>query len=316
MNAAPSQPDPLAKKVLAHRPHKHTFDRVTLYPGDCMDVLAGMEANSIHLVVSDPPYFLDGLDGDWRKGANVPPSNGAVGGLPIGMKFDPAQGSRLQEFLQPIAGQLFRVMRPGAFLLLFSAPRLAHRMALAAECAGFEIRDQFAWRFRAKAQFKAFTQDHFVERRPDLSDTEKRKAIKKLAGRRTPQLRPQFEAIICAQKPKAGTFVDNWLAYETGLIDAGQTLNGNVPSTVMEVEKPPKDDFNSHLTPKPVKLCEHLVRVFSAKGQTVLDPFVGSGTTCLAARNVGREAIGIDINPDYITIARRRLEDTSDEHTA
>lgn len=316
MNTAPPQPDLLAKKVLAHRPRKHPLGTVKLRPGDCMDVLAEMEADSIHLVVSDPPYFLDGLDGDWRKGANVPPRNGAVGGLPIGMKFDPVQGERLQEFLQPIAAQLFRVMLPGAFMLLFSAPRLAHRMALAAERAGFEIRDQFAWRFRARAQFKAFTQDHFVERRTDLSGAEKRTAITKLAGRRTPQLRPQFEAIICAQKPKVGTFVDNWLEFETGLIDAKQTLDGNVPSTVMEVEKPAKDRFKSHLTPKPVKLCEHLIRVFSAPGQMVLDPFVGSGTTCVAARNTGRNVIGIDINPDYIAIAQQRLEDTSDEHTA
>ena len=316
MNASVPQLDAFAKKVMAHRPPKHPPGMVSLYAGDCMDVLADLDSSSIHLVVSDPPYFLDGLDDNWRKGKNVLPSNGAVGGLPIGMRFDPAQGKRLQEFLQPIVAQLFRVMLPGAFMLLFSAPRLAHRMALTAEREGFEIRDQFAWRFRAKAQFKAFTQDHFVAKRRDLSEAEKRKAIKKLAGRRTPQLRPQFEAIICAQKPKVGTFVANWLEFETGLIDAKQTLNGNVPSTVMEVEKPIKDRFNGHLTPKPVKLCEHLVRVFSAKGQTVLDPFVGSGTTCLAARNVGRNSIGIDVNPDYIDMARQRLEDTSNEHSA
>ena len=299
--------DAIADEVLAHRPRGHL---VTLHPGDCREVLAGMDANSVHLVVSDPPYFLDGLDDAWRKGKNAPASRGAVGGLPIGMKFDPMQGEKLQAFLAPIVAQLHRVLVPGAFMLLFSAPRLAHRMALAAESAGFEIRDQFAWRFRAKAQFKAFSQDHFVERRTDMTADEKRATIEKLDGRRTPQLRPQFEAIICAQKPKKGTFVDNWLAFEAGLIDAKQTLNGNVPSTVMEVEKPAKDRFNGHLTPKPVKLCEHLIRVFSAKGQTVVDPFVGSGTTCIAARNVGRRGIGIDVNPVYIEIAKKRLEET------
>lgn len=315
-SASTPRVDACRKRVLSQGGRKHPTSRVELYPGNCLDVLAKMDSNCIHMVLSDPPYFLDGLDGAWRKGKNVPTSNGAVGGLPIGMKFDKGQGARLQAFLAPIAEQLHRVMLPGAFMLLFSAPRLAHRMALAAESVGFEIRDQFAWRFRAKAQFKAFTQDHFVKRRTDFSEAEKRVAIDKLGGRRTPQLRPQFESIICAQKPKIGTFVDNWLEFETGLIDAKQTLNGQVPSTVMEVEKPVKQRFNGHLTPKPVKLCEHLVRVFSAKGQVVLDPFLGSGTTCVAARNVGRDAIGIDINPEYIEIAERRLEDTGDEHSA
>ena len=316
MNLAPSQLDAFAENVAVRRSRKHSAATVKLCLGDCREALAGMDAESIHLVLSDPPYFLDGLDNVWRKGRKVPESNGAVGGLPIGMKFDPAQGEQLQAFLEPVARELMRVLMPGAFMLLFSAPRLAHRMALAAEQAGFEIRDQFVWRFYGKAQFKAFTQDHFVERRPDFSDAQKRKAIKKLAGRRTPQLRPQFEAIICAQKPKIGTFVDNWLEHETGLIDAKQTLNGNVPSTVMEIEKPAKERFNGHLTPKPVKLCEHLIKVFSTRGQTVLDPFVGSGTTCLAARNAGRDSIGIDIHPDYIGIAQRRLEDASNKHSA
>ena len=76
----------------------------------------------------------------------------------------------------------------------------------------------------------------------------------------------------------------------------------------MTVEKENKSKFNGHLTPKPVKLCEHLIRLFSAERQTVLDPFVGSGTTCLAARRTGRRSIGIDVNPNYIEIARTRLE--------
>ena len=284
--------------------------KVTLHPGDCRRVLASMDADSVHLAVTDPPYFLDRLDGDWNQ-ARINYSKDkadVVGGLPTGMKFGREQGRKLQEFLAPVTTELYRVLKPGAFLLMFAAPRLAHRAAVAVEDAGFEIRDIFAWRYTAKAQFKAFTMDHFVRRRGDMTKVEKSDALRRLAGRRTPQLRPQFEAVICAQKPREGTFVDNWLAHETGLIDAGQTLNGRVPETVMTVEKQPKDQFNGHLTAKPVKLCEHLIRVFSAPGQMVLDPFVGSGTTCLAARRAGRNSIGIDVNPDYIEIARQRLE--------
>lgn len=283
---------------------------VELVVGDCSTMLADMSSASVHLVVTDPPYFLDRLDDSWshekiehsRKYADT------IGGLPIGMKFDSDQGRRLQEFLTPIATELFRVLKPGAFMLMFAAPRLSHRTAVAIEDVGFEVRDILAWHFRGKAQFKAFTMNHFVNRRNDMTDAEKRDAICRLDGRRTPQLRPQYEAIVLAQKPREGTFVNNWLTYETGLIDAAQTLDGNVPQTVMTVEKQAKDKFNGHLTAKPVMLIEHLIRVFSAKGQTVLDPFVGSGSTCLAARRCGRHSVGIDINPGYIEIAHKRLE--------
>ncbi len=293
----------LAKQVLRPQP------KVKLYPGDCRDVLADMEKESVHMVLTDPPYFLDGLDNGWKKGICGPRGTGSVGGLPVGMKFDPAQGRKLQAFMEPVATHMLNALKPGGFALVFSAPRLVHRMATAFEDAGFEVRDLYAWRFTRRAQFKAFSMDHFIEKRDDMTAAEKRKTIKALAGRKTPQLRPQFEAILCAQKPRSGTFVDNWLQHETGLIDAGQTLKGKAPSTVMTVEKEDRLKYNGHLTPKPLRVCEHLIRLFSSRGQTVLDPFIGSGTTCVAAHKAGRHSIGIDINPDYVQIAKQRVED-------
>ena len=213
---------------------------VKLYASDCRDVLPDMESASVHMVLTDPPYFLDGLDDGWSKGKIPASVDGSVGGLPIGMKFDPKQGKALQEFLTPVFAETLRILKPGGFMLVFSAPRLYHRMAIAAEDSGFEIRDQYAWQFRARAQFKAFTLDHFVRRDSDLSEREKSAVIAALGGRKTPQLRPQFEAILCAQKPRDGTFLNNWMEHGTGLIDAGQTLAGKVPVTVMPVEKDKK----------------------------------------------------------------------------
>ncbi|MCY3878846.1 MAG: site-specific DNA-methyltransferase [Rhodobacteraceae bacterium] len=283
---------------------------VKLYSGDCRDVLPEMADASIHLVVTDPPYFLDRLDDSWSQPGIERSKRRAdvIGGLPVGMKFDRRQAERLQTFLQPVAVELLRVLKPGGFLLLFAAPRLYHRAAVAVEDAGFEIRDAFAWHFTGKAQFKAFTMNHFVRRRGDMSSAQKAAALKRLDGRRTPQLRPQFEMILCAQKPREGTFVDNWLAHGTGLIDSRQSLTGRVPETVMTVAKADKDSANKHLTPKPTRLCAHLIRLFSAEGQTVLDPFAGSGTVCLAALEAARNSIGIDVNPDYLEMARRRLK--------
>jgi len=279
--------------------------------GDCLDILPSLDAESVHLTITDPPYFLDGLDNGWRNGhGSARRATGAVGGLPVGMRFDPRQGRALQEFILRVGEAMIRAMKPGAFAVVFSQPRLAHRMASGLEDAGFEIRDLYAWRFTRRAQFKAFTMDHFVDRmdRP----RREREAIKlHLGGRKTPQLRPQFETMILAQKPREGTFVQNWMAYETGLIDTRATLDGCAPSTVMTVEKPQREHFNNQLTVKPLALIEHLMQLFSMPGHRVLDPFLGSGTTAVAAMRQERTCVGIEIEPKYIAIAHQRLEETA-----
>ena len=266
-----------------------------------------LEDESIHLIVTDPPYFLDGLAADWKKGKKgTKRATGVVGSLPVGMKFDPKQGIALQAFMTEVSGLMIRVLKPGAFAVVFSQPRLVHRMAIGLEDAGFEIRDLYAWHFTRRAQFKAFSMNHFVNRM-DKTDAEKEALKTKLGGRKTPQLRPQFEAMILAQKPRIGTFVENWRVHETGLIDASASLDGAAPSTVMTVEKPKRSHFNGHLTVKPVALVEHLIRLFSVTGQVVLDPFLGSGTTAVAAMRQGRACIGIEINGESVRIANRRV---------
>lgn len=64
---------------------------------------------------------------------------------------------------------------------------------------------------------------------------------------------------------------------------------------------------NSHPTVKPIKLMSYLITMGSREGDIVLDPFCGSGTTCLAARLLGRKFIGIEIEKKYFEIARERL---------
>ena len=64
---------------------------------------------------------------------------------------------------------------------------------------------------------------------------------------------------------------------------------------------------NNHPTCKPLKLMSYLIILGSREGDTVLDPFLGSGTTALACQLLGRECIGIEINPDYCEIAEARL---------
>jgi len=63
-----------------------------------------------------------------------------------------------------------------------------------------------------------------------------------------------------------------------------------------------------HPCPKPENLMLELVTQFSDYGETILDPFMGSGTTLIAAKRVGRKAIGIDLSERYCEIAARRLD--------
>jgi len=65
---------------------------------------------------------------------------------------------------------------------------------------------------------------------------------------------------------------------------------------------------NNHPTVKPVKLMEYLVRLITPKGGTVLDPFMGSGTTGIACKSEGFEFIGIELDEDYFEIAKKRIE--------
>lgn len=65
-----------------------------------------------------------------------------------------------------------------------------------------------------------------------------------------------------------------------------------------------------HPTPKPIPLMLELITQFTDPGETILDPFAGSGTTLLAAKRLKRKAIGIELNEDYCRIAAERLDST------
>ena len=279
--------------------------------GDCLQFLKKLPDQSVDLVITDPPYFLHSLDNSWddKRIKNSKGKAGTIGGLPVGMKFDPKQGIAFQKFFEEVSKEIKRVLVPGGFYISFSQPRLFHRMAIGAENMGFEIRDMLVWHFTKKAQFKAFSQDHFIDRMK-ISAKEKEMMKYELMGRKTAQLRPQFEALMLAQKPKEGTHVKNWLKWRTGLIDATKSLKGgNSPSTVMPVDKAIRDSYNTHPYVKPVQLLVHLIEVFSTPGQVVLDPFIGSGSTALASMQTGRRCIGIEKERKYIDITYQRIDD-------
>lgn len=76
--------------------------------------------------------------------------------------------------------------------------------------------------------------------------------------------------------------------------------------------KLPKQNF--HPTVKPLKLLEYLLKLISPpKNALILDPFAGSGSTCVSAKQLGIECIGIEINPEYCEIARKRVDTVKSE---
>lgn len=93
---------------------------------------------------------------------------------------------------------------------------------------------------------------------------------------------------------------------------AAEEIEG-LPRTFL-VPKPKKEEkgaYNHHPTVKPLALLRHLIRLASPEGGLVLDPFLGSGSTGVAALLEGRRILGIERNPDYLEVARLRLQEAA-----
>ena len=287
-------------------------DNYQLFNEDCRQAIKNVPSNSIDFIVTDPPYFIDGMDAGWndKKLKMKASKSGVIGGLPVGMKFDRKQGENLQKFLAPLCEEFMRILKPGGFCVLFSQGRLYHRAAMALDLAGFEIRDMLAWKYEGQA--KAFSQCHFIRKNKTISDEEKQKLIKELDGLKTPQLKPQIEPMVLAQKPKEGTFVENWKKYQLGLVNTKESLDGMFPGTVMEISKAVRknetEEKIEHITVKPVCLIAHLIKLFTKVGQTVLDPFLGSGSHGVAAVESDRKFLGFEIEKKYYEIASKRIK--------
>ena len=269
-----------------------------------------IEDNSISLILTDPPYFLHGMDNNWDNNKiHSRIKNGVIGNVPAGMRFDKAQGKNLQEFMKPVAKEWHRIVKPGAFAIVFTAPRLSHHMSMAIEENGFEIRDMLAWKY--EGQGKAFSQEHFV-RKYNISEEEKQEIIKRLGGRKTPQLKSQMELIIVAQSPKEGTYVNNWLKYGTGLVDLSNPIiePNRCPGQI--IPEPKSRLKYGNIATKPLKLMRHLVKIFSDSSESaiVVDPFAGTGTVGVATVLEGRSFAGFEIDSDMVNVANQRISQT------
>lgn len=296
-----------------------------LIQGDCLIKLKEIEDNSIDLVLTDPPYFLDKLDNNWSyENVNSEKNQQVVTSLPAGMKFDRQQGIEFYNWYIKISKEILRVLKPGGFFFSFSSPRLYHRMASAMDDAGFLIKDCFIWLY-TQNQAKAMSLDHFINKM-DITNDEKEEIKKRFNGWKTPQIKSCFEPICMGQKEPEGTLLKNMLKNEVGLFNTNIKIGDNMfPSNTISSEeindyidkyflvskptKKEKGEYNTHKTVKPIDICEYIIKlsVFSSNA-IILDPFMGSGSTGVAAKQNGYDFIGIEMEEEYIKIAKERIE--------
>ncbi|BBM52068.1 modification methylase [Leptotrichia trevisanii] len=289
--------------------------------GDSIIELNNIDSASIHAIISDIPYGI-GID-DWDVLHNN--TNSAYGGatsnqLKLGNHFKrrgkPLNGwseadkkipLEYQEWCRKWTSNWYRVLKPGASCFIFAGRRYAHRCIVAMEEAGFTFKDMLSWE-KMRAPQRAQRVSAVFERRKDFENA------KKWDGWRLANLKPLFEPILWFQKPYTlgGTITDNILKYEVGAWNERAFKENKLfadsidISNILKVEYN-KNDTGLHKAQKPLKLIEILIKLVTLEGQVVLDPFVGSGTVCAAAKKLNRQFLGIEINPEYVKIANERI---------
>jgi len=306
---------------------KNNDDNIIVINNDCMEEILKLENNSIDLILTDPPYFIDKLDNNWSsKDIKNDKKNSHIKHLPKGMKFDKKQVKELYDYYLELSKILFNKLKPGGYFLSFSSPRLYHAIAMSCEIAGFEIRDMINWTY-TQSMPKGMSVNHIIKKM-DITDEEKEILYKEYENFKTPQIKSCFEPICVAMKPITTTFIKNELNFKTGLLDFSQKIginNDKVPANILTTElfndtydknflvskpsKKEKGENNTHITVKPITLIEHLIKLFSKENSLVLDPFLGSGTTAVACKNSNRRCIGIELNKDYYEISIKRIND-------
>ena len=317
-----------------------------LLNGDCIEEMQKLIDDGVQVdsIVTDPPYHLQSIVDRYGKEGSAPAKDrdGLYQRQARGFMGKEWDGGDIA-FRKETWELALKLLKPGGHLLAFSASRNYHRMAVAIEDAGFEIRDQLMWIYGS-----GFPKSH------NLGD-----------GWGT-ALKPAHEPIVMARKFIEGTNKNNREKYGTGglNIDGCRIEGGRFPANVMhdgseevlsgfpnakgavsngdasvgetsegvikplrrgkltsyaddgsaarffycpKVSKSERGEDNTHPTVKPQELMKYLCRLVTPKGGTVLDPFMGSGSTGMAAKDEEFEFIGIEKEKEYFEIAESRI---------
>ena len=277
-----------------------SFGRAMLYHSDCFDWLSQQDDNSIHGVVTDPPYGLheytreqqtklrEGKGGVWR----IPPSfDGHLRSpLPRFTTLTPDQLDEIKAFFFVWGRLLIPKVVPGANVVVASNPLVSYLVSAALADAGFERRGEIVrltMTLRGGDRPKA-AQDEF----PDVSVMP----------------RSMWEPWIVFRKPIEGRVQDNLRKWKTGGFrrPCSERPFGDVirSSPTRKAER----DLAPHPSLKPQAFLRQLVRSVLPLGEgIVLDPFAGAGSTLAAAESLGYTSIGVEKDSMYFQMARNAI---------
>ena len=191
--------------------------------------------------------------------------------------------------LEPMWAQLKRIVKPnGAIVLMAQTP--FDKMLGASNIA--DLRYEWIWQ-------KESGSGHLNAKKAPMKNHENALVFYTVPPTYNPQMRVGFKPYTQTQgKTKSQNY-----GSQTGVITIS---NGErYPLSVLEFAR---DKNKTHPTQKPVALMEYLIRTYTNEGETVLDFTMGSGTTGVACKNLGRDFIGIELDQGYFDIAQQRIE--------
>ncbi len=273
-----------------------TFGRATLHHADCFDWLEQQPANSIHAVITDPPYGLHeytdeqqaklrrGRGGVWR----IPPSfDGHVRSpVPRFTTLNDEQLKHIRTFFYVWARLLLPSLVPGAHVIVASNPLVSYLVSAALAEAGLERRGEI------------------VRLTMTMRGGDRPKAAHDEFSEVSVMPRSMWEPWLVYRKPIEGRVQDNLRQWRTGGFrrpSQEKPFGDVIPSSpTRRAER----ELAPHPSLKPQSFLRQLVRSSLPLGEgVILDPFAGSGSTLAAAEAVGYASIGVEKDDRYFEMA-------------
>ncbi len=267
-----------------------------LVQADCMAWLGERASNSIHAIVTDPPYGLKEYTatektklrskhgGVWR----IPPKLDGYERRPLPRftVLTPAEKVELKSFFVQWAEKAVRVLVPGGHVFIASNPLLSHLVADAIESAGFEKRGEI------------------IRLVQTLRGGDRPKNAHKEFSEVTVMPRSCWEPWLLFRKPCEGRVQDNLRKWKTGglrRVSLDQPFADVIKSSPTRANE---RELAPHPSLKPQAFMRQIVRAALPLGEgIILDPFMGGGSTIAAACAVGYRSIGIEADEEFYRIA-------------
>jgi site-specific DNA-methyltransferase (adenine-specific) len=269
-----------------------------LYQGDCLDILKKMSEQSVDLVYLDPPFFTQKVQKlgprDRTKEFRFPDTWHSM--------------DEYAEFIYNRLRELHRLLRPSGSIFFHYDRNAAHVVRfLLNEVFGEEMfRAEIIWYYRRWSN----DQKNLLPAHQNILFYSKTDSYK--FNTHFEDYSPATNVDQILQKRKRDEFRKAVYARdEHGEVVLNGYKKGVPLSDVWEIPflNPKAKERTGYPTQKPILLLERIIKLVTDAGDTVLDPFCGSGTTLVAAKLLERSAIGIDLLAEAIEITRKRLND-------